>query len=58
MKFGDQSGQNQEEKGYGAAVLLRSCPNIDWSWIGDVSDDWCWMVLTGDGQCWLVLDSI
>ena len=27
--------------------LLRLCPNIDWSWIGNVSDGWCWSVLVG-----------
>ena len=27
--------------------MLRSCPNVDQSWISDVGDDWCWSVMTG-----------
>ena len=29
-------------------ILLRSCLNTDWSWIGDVGNDW---MLVGDVWC-------
>ena len=27
-------------------ILLRSCLNVEWSWIGDVGNDQCWLVMS------------